>query len=164
MTLLPHSTQGCKRRRVAPFRSTRPCRLTPPSLAPSPQLRSVFSPKDSLPGGPERSKRTGGGGFPPCWSPLRRRRQGSGLRPSAQSHRVGPPCLCSPPRTLLLTRRDTPFEPGQDRTRKVSRRKVLVVVRSPHTHQNDPAPRGALLLTGSIFNPLTVGGARPPAS
>lgn len=45
----------------------------------------------------------------------------------------------------------------------MSGRDVPVVVRPRRLHQADPAPRGALSPTSSIFNPLTVVAAEPPA-
>lgn len=155
-TLRPHLAPGSGRR-VALLRDDAPLLARPPSLAPGPRLGlRVASQQIRCPsaqsGAEERS-----GGFLPFWSPL----------PVKDAWNLG----CAPPRsparpplqTLLLTRRDTPSALGPEMMRKVSGREIPAVVCSRRLYQDYPAPRGALSPTGSIFNLLTVGGARPPA-
>lgn len=134
-------------------------RRAPASSAPipDPQLGlHVVSQKICCPSAQRGAEERAGGSLP-FWSPL----------PAKDAWNPG----CAPPRrpartplqTPLLTRRDTPstLDPGM--MRKVSGSEIPAVVCCRRLHQGSPAPRGALSPTGSIFNPLTVGGARPPA-
>lgn len=155
--LAPSSGPPGSGRRVALLRDDAPLPARPPSLAPGPQLGlRVASQQIRCPsaqsGAEERA-----GGFLPFWSPL----------PIKDVWNLGCAPLRSPARpplqTLLLTRRDTPSALGPGMMRKVSGREIPAVFCFRRLHRDYPAPRGALSPTGSIFNLLTVGGARPPA-
>lgn len=144
-------------RRVALLRDDAPLPVRPPSLAPGPQLGLRFASQQIRCPSAQSCAEERAEGFLPLWSPL--------LVKDAWNPGCAPPrSPAGPPlQTLLLTRQDTPSALGPGMMGKVSEREIPAVICSRRLHQDYPAPRGALSPTGSIFNLVTVGGARPPA-
>lgn len=100
---------------------------------------------------PRAAQNRGGGGFLPFWSLLPREAPGvraARLRGSAQSGQEEPPCSRQPPRTLLLTRRDTPSALGRGMMQKVSGREV---------------PQSSTLVVSTRTIPHLVAPSRPQA-